>query len=268
MLLTLIFLSVLLSVNPVILLEAGEKLNPSHKSMVFIPPGTYLMGSDNNQGYQTCLDYNKTCKKKWFLDEQPAHTVKLDGFHIDIYEITQEEFDRVMGKTPSEYKGSNRPVDNVTWFEAREYCKQLGKLLPTEAEWERAARWKNNFIFSWGNEADSGKANFCDTHCKKRWKADQFDDGFPYTAPVGSFPSNDYGLFDMAGNVYEWVNDWHDEDYYQNSPRGNPRGPESGKKKVMRGGSWINYPTGIRPADRTDSKPSARMDFVGFRCAL
>ena len=123
MLLTLIFLSALLSVNPVILLEAGEKLNPSHKNMVFIPPGTYLMGSDNNQGYQTCLDYNKTCKKKWFLDEHPAHTVKLDGFHIDIYEITQEEFDRVMGKTPSEYKGSNRPVDNVTWFEAREYCK-------------------------------------------------------------------------------------------------------------------------------------------------
>ena len=100
-------------------------------------------------------------QKKWFLDEQPAHTVKLDGFHIDIYEITQEEFDRVMGKTPSEYKGSNRPVDNVTWFEAREYCKQLGKLLPTEAEWERAARGKNNFIFSnyfskivWGRSAE------------------------------------------------------------------------------------------------------------------
>ena len=108
-------------------------------------------------------------------------------------------------------------------------------MLFRSAEWERAARGKNNFIFSWGNEADSGKANFCDTHCKKRWKADQFDDGFPYTAPVGSFPSNDYGLFDMAGNVYEWVNDWHDEDYYQNSPRENPRGPESGKKKVMRG---------------------------------
>ena len=127
---------------------------------------------------------------------------------------------------------------------------------------------KNNFVFWWGNKADSGKANFCDAQCEKRWKVSQLDDGFSYTAPVGSFPPNNYGLFDMAGNVYEWVSDWHDEGYYRNSPLENPQGPKSGRKKVMRGGSWINYPTGVRPADRTDSKPMARMDFVGFRCAL
>ena len=254
------------------IIEADENINlqstQSHKGMVFIPPGSFLMGSDLNQGYRTCLEYNKTCKKKWFLDEQPVHPVKLDGFHMDMYEITQKEFKSVMGKNPSKFKGSKRPVEYVTWFEANEYCERIGKRLPTEAEWERAARGGNNSTFLWGNKADSGKANFCDAHCEKRWKVDQIDDGFPNTAPVGSFPPNNYGLFDMAGNVYEWVMDWHKEGYYRKSPRENPPGPESGKKKVMRGGSWINYATGVRPADRTDSKPSARIDFVGFRCAL
>ena len=242
--------------------------NPSHEGMVFIPPGEYLMGSDSDQGYKICQKYNKTCKEKWFSDEQPVHKVKLDGYHLDIYEITQDEFKHAIGKDPSEFSGSHLPVENVTWFEARKYCEHLGKRLPTEAEWERAARGTNNFVFWWGNKADSGKANFCDAQCEKRWRVSQLDDGFTYTAPVGSFPPNDYGLFDMAGNVYEWVSDWHDEGYYRNSPMENPQGPKSGKKKVMRGGSWINYPTGVRPADRTDSKPNARMDFVGFRCAL
>lgn len=266
--LVLILLSGLLLSNPAILAEAGEKTNPIHNGMVLIPAGSFQMGADNNQGYQTCVAYNETCKEKWFKDEQPGHSVKLNGFRIDIHEVTQEKFINVMGENPSEFKNSNRPVDSVTWFEAKEYCEQSGKRLPTEAEWERAARGENNFIFWWGNKAESGKANFCDAQCDKRWKVEKFDDGYSNAAPVGSFPPNSFGLFDMAGNVYEWVSDWHEEDYYQNAPKENPQGPKSGKEKVMRGGSWINYPTGVRPADRTNAKPNSRLNFVGFRCAL
>ena len=96
----------------------------------------------------------------------------------------------------------------------------------------------------------------------------QFDDGYRHTAPVGSFGANGYGVFDMAGNVYEWVADWYDEDYYKIPPRHNPKGPVKGKYKVIRGGSWINYSVGVRPSDRTEAKPKKRLNFVGFRCAL
>jgi formylglycine-generating enzyme len=260
----LILLSGLLLYQP----ASAVNIHPSPDGMVLIPAGSFQMGSEVNQGYKTCVAYNKTCKEKWFADEQPLHTVVLDEFYMDAHEVTQKEFIAVMGENPSEYKGSNRPVENITWFEAHNYCEQLGKRLPTEAEWERAARGGNDFIFFWGNKVESGKANFCDTRCGKRWQVKQFDDGYPNTALVGSFPPNSFGLFDMAGNVYEWVSDWHDEDYYRNTPMNNPQGPESGKKKVMRGGAWINYPTGVRPADRTGTKPNARLDFVGFRCAL
>jgi formylglycine-generating enzyme required for sulfatase activity len=265
-----IFLSGLLLSSPAILSEASEKTNHTsyHEGMVLISAGTFQMGSELNQGYKTCMETNTICKKKWFSDEQPVHKLKLKTFHIDIYEITQQEFEGVMKENPSEYEGLNRPVENVTWFEAANYCERLGKRLPTEAEWERAARGKTDSVFWWGNKADSGKANFCDVHCEKPWKVNQLDDGFSFTAPVGSLAPNNYGLFDMAGNVYEWVDDWYDEDYYRYSPEENPLGPKKGKKKIMRGGSWINYPTGVRSADRTDSKPNARMGFVGFRCAI
>jgi len=257
----------LLLANSAVLLEAGEKISlSSHKGMVLIPSGSFQMGAEDNQGYKACVAYNETCKEKWFNDENPIHQVKLDAFHIDTHEITQEKFKRVMGENPSEFEGANLPVENVTWHQAKEYCKKSGKRLPTEAEWERAARGKTNSVFWWGDKAESGKANFCDAQCEKGWKVKSLNDGFSSTAPVGSFSPNSFGLFDMAGNVYEWVNDWHDEDYYANSPKENPQGPTSGKKKVMRGGSWINYPTGTRPADRTDSKPNSSMDFVGFRC--
>ncbi len=264
----LIFLGGLFLSHPGLLVEAGEKVNPSDHDMVLIAAGSFQMGAENNQGYQACMAYNKTCKEKWFNDEQPVHTVKLDGFYIDIHEVTQAKFQRMMGGNPSEYKGSNLPVDSVTWFEAKKYCEQSGKRLPTEAEWERAAKAGTDTLFIWGNNAASEKANFCDAHCKKSWKEGQFNDGFRHTAPVGSFAPNAYGLFDMAGNVYEWVADWYEEGYYQSSPKENPQGPESGKKKVMRGGSWVNYSTGTRPADRTGTQPNTRKGFVGFRCAL
>ncbi|MCH7623301.1 MAG: SUMF1/EgtB/PvdO family nonheme iron enzyme, partial [Nitrospinae bacterium] len=190
------------------------------------------------------------------------------SFLIDIHEVTQKRFRHVMGENPSDFEGPNLPVERVSWYEAAEYCKKLGKRLPTEAEWERAAKGGVDSTFAWGENAESKKANFCDQRCNKHWKENQFDDGYRHTAPVGSFPANGYGVFDMAGNVYEWVADWYDEGYYRISPRDNPQGPIKGKRKVIRGGSWINYSVGVRPSDRTEAKPKGRLNFVGFRCAL
>ena len=238
------------------------------KGMALIPSGKLTRGSDPKQAQQICLKNNDNCKEKWFQDEEPVHAVKLNSFYMDTREVIQKDFLSVMGMNPSYFKGSNLPVERVNWFEAMAYCQRIGKRLPTEAEWEWAAKGGNNWIFVWGNKAESHKANFCDRECGKRWKERQFEDGYRHTAPVGSFPANDYGLFDMAGNVYEWVMDWYKDDYYLETARDDPKGPVKGTRKVIRGGSWINYSVGVRPSDRTDAKPLDKINFVGFRCAL
>ncbi len=238
------------------------------KGMVLIPGGIMTRGTDPKEANNVCLKNNDHCKEKWFKDEEPIHSVKLDNYFLDIYEVTQQEYQRVIKKNPSDFQGSNLPVERVSWYEAMEYCNKIGKRLPTEAEWEWAARGGKQSTFSWGDDAESHRANFCDRTCDKRWKEKQFEDGYRHTAPVGSFPANDYGVHDMAGNVYEWVMDWYRDDYYENTPRENPQGPEKGSRKVIRGGSWINYSVGVRPSDRTDAKPSDKINFVGFRCAF
>jgi formylglycine-generating enzyme len=246
----------------------SEELNKKTRDMVLIPAGEFIRGTASKEAQKVCLKNNDHCKEKWFKDEEPLHSVKLSGYYLDINEVTQKDYQRVMIKNPSEFKGSNLPVERVTWYESMEYCEKMGKRLPTEAEWEWAARGGKQGTFAWGDEAESNRANFCDRSCDKRWKEKQFEDGFSHTAPVGSFPANDFGLHDMAGNVYEWVLDWYDEDYYEKKPHDNPKGPEKGNRKVIRGGSWINYSVGVRPSDRTDAKPSKKINFVGFRCAL
>ena len=238
------------------------------KNMVLIPGGPFISGAPVKLSYQRCQQiHNGDCSRSWFDDEEPIRTLTLDPFYIDKYEVTQREFERVMGRNPSEFKGKILPVDNVTWQEAKSYCQKTGKRLPTEAEWEKASQGGVSFVYPWGDAFESGKANFCDRHCPKRWREKQFQDGHAHTAPVGSYPPNGYGLYDMAGNVYEWVSDWYAKDYYRVRPLKNPMGPPSGSKKVMRGGSWINYSVGVRPADRTDADPDDRFDFSGFRCA-
>ena len=236
-------------------------------SMVRIPAGNYKIGFKTDKALSECTKHNDPCKRKWFEDEEPIHTIYLDSYLIDKFEVTQEEFAGEMGSNPSEFRGDKLPVEKVTWHEAQQYCRRVGKRLPTEAEWEVAAKGGKENIYPWGNEVQSRKANFCDRHCNKRWNVEQFIDGYKTTAPVGSFPPNGYGLHDMAGNVYEWVFDWYEKEYYEHSKSKNPRGPSTGKYKVMRGGSWINYAVGTRPTDRTDSKPDKRLNFTGFRCA-
>jgi formylglycine-generating enzyme required for sulfatase activity len=212
---------------------------------------------------------------EWFEHEGPTSWIWIDEFYLDKYEVTQIEFEKVMGENPSKHKGNNLPVERVLWNEAQKYCERVGKRLPTEAEWEKAAKGGKNTLYPWGNEVVSGMANFCDVNCKAYFKAKQFDDGFKGTAPVGSYPPNGYGLYDMAGNVWEWVSDWYGAGYYRERPQRNPQGPFSGQdlfhihgmKKVLRGGSWGNNAGAMRSSTRSWAHKS-RVSRRGFRCAL
>jgi formylglycine-generating enzyme required for sulfatase activity len=235
--------------------------------MVLIPEGEFTAGYSAKLAQKQCLKNNKVCKQKWFRDEEPRHRVFLPAFYIDQYEVSQGDFQKVMRQNPSDFKADKNPVESVSWYEAMEYCQAVGKRMPTEAEWEKAAKGGKTTLYSWGDEFQSGKANMCDAHCSERWKESQFNDGYKTTSPVGSFPPNDFGVFDMAGNVYEWVMDWYDEGYYTTINSKTPIGPQKGKQKVFRGGSWINYSVGVRPTDRTGGKTGKRLNFVGFRCA-
>jgi formylglycine-generating enzyme required for sulfatase activity len=214
--------------------------------MVYIPAGEFTMGSN---------DYD---------NEKPVHTVYLDGYWTGKYEVTFAQYDKYCEETKKDKPGDagwgrgDRPVINVSWDDAAAYCKWLSDKkglkfkLPTEAQWEKAARGTDSRMYPWGNnEPDETLANF--------------DGKLGKTSPVGSYPRgvSPYGLLDMAGNVWEWCNDWYNRDYYKNSP--NPQGPENGYFRVMRGGGWNDYAGFLRCADRGHDRPSLRYGNAGFR---
>ena len=217
-------------------------------------------------------------------DERPAHKVCLSSFKIGKYEVRQKFFQNIMKNNPSQFPGADLPTDSVSWEDARDYCKKQGYRLPTEAEWEFAARAGTTNEFYWGDAVIGKEANFCDSKCDLNSRDANLTDGFKNTAPVGSFPPNSFGLYDMAGNVGEWVFDWMpvNENYYSISPEKNPRGsrPElnacsgvdcvgsySITQKVNRGGSWNKKSSEMRSANRMDSHFQLRSDGTGFRCA-
>ncbi len=205
--------------------------------MVAIPKGCFMMGSENGSA-----------------DEKPVHEVCLGAFYMDKNEVTREDFEKEMGTNPSDFKGANLPVDSATYAEATGYCDAVGKRLPTEAEWEYAARAGTTTEYYWGNRF-IGTYGWVDGNSRNT------------THPVGQKKPNEWGLYDMSGNVWEWVLDYYDENYYKNSPQNNPEGPIKGQFIVVRGGSWHSGPSYARSAFRYAHKPGPRGHHIGFRCA-
>lgn len=189
-------------------------------------------------------------------DERPAHEVCMDDFFMDKHEVTQKAYMEAMGANPSHFKDcGDCPVENVKWGQAKEYCEKLGKRLPTEAEWEYAAK---------GGGKDAAYPGTGKALDESAWYRDNSSDK---THPVGLKKPNSLGLYDMGGNVNEWVADIYGENYYKASPKDNPKGPESGEARILRGGSWFCSSEDTRASDRVSSTPdSADFDF-GFRCA-
>ncbi|MDH5762158.1 MAG: SUMF1/EgtB/PvdO family nonheme iron enzyme [Nitrospinota bacterium] len=228
----------------------AAKGSEGSSEMVALKGGCFTMGND-----------------KGLPDEQPAHEVCLSPFKIDKYEVTQAEFQSVMGlDNPSHYSGADLPVDSATWFEAEQFCKKLGKRLPTEAEWEYAARGGTTSHFYWGDTVKGNEANFCDKNCALNTRIVSVDDGYSGPAPPGKFPPNPFGLYDMAGNLAEWTNDWMNENYYRNSPKDNPPGSHPTTAKVVRGGGWESTAGFLRSSNRAAYWVKMRNYAIGFRC--
>jgi formylglycine-generating enzyme required for sulfatase activity len=209
-------------------------------------------------------------------DEKPQRRVYLDDFWIDKMEISNHRYELCVeagGCTPFRSQGRRfeddfQPVVGVDWHQARAYCQWAGGRLPTEAEWEKAARGLEGRLYPWGDNFDGARLNFCDTNCIADWRDFDWDDGFAYTAPVGSYPggASPYGALDMSGNVWEWTADWYAPDYYQRSADRNPTGPAFGQQRVIRGGSWYYYGKNLRTTARHRESPRYRYDNIGFRC--
>ncbi len=259
------------------------KPNPKDQlDYVWIPPGTFWMG---------CTPHDSDCEQI----EEPRHQVTITkGFWMGRHEVpiraykkfakaakrqmppkpSVTPFGELSGKGKIKLGSRNisnafesgpgkkdvRPIVAVTFAEAEAYCKFAGGRLPTEAEWEYAARGGTDAVrYPWGDEISHHDANYGNAAGRDQWR---------YTAPVKSFDPNGFGLFDMAGNVWEWCSDWVDGNYYLNTPGEDPPGPDKGPGKTIRGGSWGFGPRYLRVSTRAMADPASRGDGVGFRCVI
>jgi len=234
--------------------------------MVEVKGGCFLMGSPEGTGNQA---------------ERPQHEVCVDAFRLDQVPVTQDAYQALTGEAPwllclgttCTPPSPKHPAWFVTWTEADAYCKAVGKRLPTEAEFEYAARAGSTTIWPWGDTLFHGckHANIADLSLRKafrNWVVANCDDGSALIAAVGSYKANPWGLQDMTGNVWHWTADWYSSTYYQTSPRENPKGPASGTGRTMRGGSWMGSPESTRSAFRDGFAPNGRYPgSIGFRCA-
>jgi len=243
---------------PKVVLDGNRYINAKDRAeVVYVPAGEFTMGSRAGVGYS---------------DEEPEHKVYLDGYWIYQTEVTMAQYrafcqatSRSMPLTlpvDTVYLGfwkDDHPIVKVTWDDATAYAKWAGAALPTEAQWEKAARGTDGRSYPWGNEWDAAKC------------VNSVGSFRSSTAPVGSISAgaSPYGALDMAGNVGEWCADWYDKAYYSSSPVKNPTGPASGKARVLRGGSWLNTnATYFRSADRYRLTPSSGDYYDGVRCIV
>lgn len=231
---------------------------------IFVHGGTFQMGDVLGNGDR---------------DEKQVHPVTVSDFYLSKAEITVAQYRafckatrRKMPPAPEWRWQDNHPIVNVSWYDAKAFCDWAGYRLPTEAEWEFAARNRGEAIqYAWGNALplDKQAGNVADESLKKYNPKtiifENYNDGYPYTAPVASYSPNGLGLYDMTGNVWEWCADWYGK--YEENPGIDPKGPPSGRYKVLRGGSWINDPQSSRTTNRFKNLPKNWYDCYGFRVA-
>lgn len=276
---------------------SGSVLRQSATDLVPVTGGVFLMGTTLEEAAQAvdeCALYGSTCDIAWTSDSVPAHQTTVDGLQIEVQEVSARQFVQFLNElgpnshltgcqgqrcaaTVAESEGSfitfdgqeygltseevlaDRPITSVTWYGAQAYCEAIGRRLPTEAEWERAARGPDNYIYPWGFTFDAARANSSQSNIGGTTNV--------YDYQVGAGP---YGAVNQAGNVQEWVADWYSPDYYAqqaDNPTPNPQGPPTGTEKVLRGGSWDTAPLFLRTVHRRSANPASTSPAVGFRCA-
>ena len=228
--------------------------------MMFILGGTFFRGRSHELP-DDGLKWVPTLLK----DDRPVRRIIVDPFYLDKYEVTNQQYLIFIKATeraaPYYWSGTkpaanlaNYPVVNINWEEAFAYCAWLERRLPTEAEWERGSRGlRERGTYPWGNDSPT----------KDLARFDRMDG----PGAVGLFPENYFGLCDMAGNVWEWCSDWYEKNYYEHAPEKNPLGPEEGRYRVLRGGSWADAPKYLTCAYRSFTRPTELSPNIGFRCA-
>lgn len=236
--------------------------------MALVPEGEFLMGTSDADLEFYRKEFPLEAEST-FADERPQHKVFLDAFYIDKFEITNEQYQAFLKATAykaksyldeSPYNDPNLPAVVLEWEDVVAYAKWAEKRIPTEAEWEKAARGTDGRIWPWGNEWNPSILNAND--------GDGSLDGYAQTAPVGQYPksASPYGVYDLAGNIWEWVADWYDPNYYKTSPYKNPKGPRSGSSRILRGGGWAENYEFTRCASRLGGINFGSL-LRGFRCA-
>jgi serine/threonine-protein kinase len=251
---------------------------------VYIPAGSFKMGNREEIMLAECQKYRRDCLSGFYREMEPMHIVTLEAFWIDRTEVTNAMYalcvkdghcrqpdDFILFDQPDYYdlpEFANYPVLDVTWEDARAYCAWAGRRLPTEAEWEKAARGTDGRLYPWGNEQVTGnRDNFCDVNCQRSYQDTRLNDGYAVTAPVGSYPdgASPYGVLDMAGNLREWTSS-----LYLPYPYRSDDGREEltvGGYRVVRGGHWDGTTDFGLSAYRFEDRPEYHSSCVGFRCA-